>query len=40
MQTLFDILGYGFIAVMVLGIFYIFTKLLVSALGALTRNDD
>jgi ABC-type multidrug transport system permease subunit len=40
MDTLIQILGYGFVAVVVAGLFYIFTKLLVGALGALTKDDD
>lgn len=40
MELFLDILGYGFLFVVVSGMFYIFTKILVGALGALTKNDD
>ena len=40
MELLFDILGYGFIALVVGGIGYAFVKLLTTGLDALTKNDD
>jgi hypothetical protein len=40
MELFLDILGYGFIFIVVSLLFYVFTKILVGALGALTKNDD
>jgi hypothetical protein len=40
MEVLFDLLGYGIIAVVVGSILYAFVKLLTIGLDALTKNDD
>ena len=40
MEVLLDILGYGFIFVVIIGALYVFVKLLTTSLDALTKNDD
>lgn len=40
MGLFLDILGYGFVFVVLAILFYIIVKLLGSALTALTKNDD
>jgi hypothetical protein len=40
MELFLEILGYGFIFVVLGLLFFVFTKLLTGALGALTKNDD
>ena len=40
MELLLDIVGYGFILVVLGIVLFIFVKLLITALGALTNNDD
>jgi Flp pilus assembly pilin Flp len=40
MEILLNILGYGFISVVIIGALYIFVKLLTTGLDALTKNDD
>lgn len=40
MDTVINILGYGFIAVALGGVLYVFIKLLTTGLDALTKNDD
>jgi hypothetical protein len=40
MDILLDILGYGFIGLVTVGILYVFVKLLTTGLDALTKNDD
>jgi hypothetical protein len=40
MDTLLDVLGYGFISIVLMGILYLFFKLLITGLDALTKNDD
>ncbi len=40
MELLIDILGYVFLSIIVVGIFYVFTKVLVGALSAMTKDDD
>ena len=44
MDTILDILGYGLgygvMAVMIAGILYVFVKLLITGLDALTNHDD
>jgi hypothetical protein len=40
MQILLDILGYGFITVVLLAIGYAFIYVLTKALSALSNNDD
>ena len=40
MELLLDILGYGFIIVVLIGAIYVFVKLLTTGLDALTKHDD
>jgi hypothetical protein len=40
MEILLDILGYGFISIVLMGILYLFFRLLTTGLDALTKNDD
>ncbi len=40
MEVLLNLLGYGFISVVIIGALYIFVKLLTISLDALTKNDD
>ena len=40
MELFLQIIGYGFICAVIGLLFYVFTKLLTGALGALTKNDD
>jgi len=40
MEILRDILGYGFISVVIIGALYIFVRLLTTSLDTLTKNDD
>jgi hypothetical protein len=40
METFVEVLGYGFIALSLLGILYVFIKLLTTGLDALTKHDD
>jgi hypothetical protein len=40
MELLLEIVGYGFIISVVIGVLYVFVKLLVTALDALSNNDD
>lgn len=40
METLIDILGYGVIIVTLVGVIYVFVKLLATGLDALTKHDD
>ena len=40
MDTLLNVLGYGFISIVIIGALYIFVKLLTTGLDALTKNDD
>jgi hypothetical protein len=40
MEILLDVLGYGFISVVVIGVIYVFVKVLTTGLDALTKNDD
>ena len=40
MELLLDIIGYGFIVVVLGAVLYTFVRLLTTALQALTSNDD
>jgi len=40
METLIDILGYGIIISVIIGVLYVFVRLLTTGLDALTKNDD
>ena len=40
METFIQILGYGFVGAVLVGILYMFVRLLTSGLDALTKNDD
>ena len=40
MELLLDILGYGFIVVILGGVLFVFVKLLTIALQSLINNDD
>jgi len=40
METFFEIVGYGFITLALMGILYVFVRLLTTGLDALTKNDD
>ena len=40
MDILFDVLGYGIIGFALIGVLYIFVKLLITSLDTLTKNDD
>jgi len=40
MELLFEILGYGFITTVAIGVVYLFVRLLTTGLDSLTQNDD
>jgi uncharacterized membrane protein YjfL (UPF0719 family) len=40
MDTLLEVVGYGFISIVIVGVLYVFVRLLTSSLDALTKNDD
>ena len=40
MEMLLDILGYGFISLVTVGVLYVFVRLLTTSLDTLTKNDD
>jgi hypothetical protein len=40
METLLDIIGYGFIVAILGAVLFVFVKLLTIALHSLTNNDD
>jgi hypothetical protein len=40
MEILLDVLGYGFVVVVIISILYVFVKLLTTGLDALTKHDD
>ena len=40
METLLDIIGYGFIVAILGAVLFVFVKLLTIALQSLTNNDD
>lgn len=40
MQTLFEVLGYGFIGIVSVGLIMLFVKILTSGIDALSKHDD
>ena len=40
MDILLDVLGYGIIGFALIGVLYIFGKILITSLDTLTKNDD